>query len=1148
MFSIYLVNPVSAEEEQEQNMACCEKTKAGESCRYTFADNCDPSFNKGEFQACDQSTFCKPGCCISPEGTCSKQVGKAVCEALGDGWVWNPDSQCSLEKCQKGCCVLGESECKLTTEKRCASITSQFEGLEKDFRAIGSEAECLNICKKSDKGCCVKNDGTCVWASRGSCGMEDGIGDTGFYKDTYCSNDILQKICAPKCTPESRMGCIEGEEDVFWFDSCGNPEGVAEDCDYAQGTLCSEKDKSHETAYCKSLACTETIKYDNIDYSGVSRMNGESWCVYDSKVGSGADTVGSRQWRHICINGVETVEPCKDFREEYCIQADADNYDGKVYREAKCNLNRADDCVNKCNTANEIEEDSMEKRAATRADRKCCSDPAKNCNWLWSDEEEKYGLCVPTVPEGMRFWEPDAKEICNTQNQECKTIWESSVNTGWDWECIGNSKCYGEDTLKTWNQLCNLASDCGAKCNYLGTWDNGGITRDWDAGSGDDTDLTRNALHTLNNGQCEMNPEDGIYAGRVDLKTMAESFGTEQYLWAGAAAIGAGAGVGLGIGVMGGLQGVLNWIGAAGAVVSIAFAIKYFAEGDIGSALLVLGSATGGLALGGTLGVLGVMPTIFGGLAVLSPGGLIIAAAIAIPLLLMSFIADSEERTVRVACEPWQPPVGGSDCDKCDKDMVHPCSEYRCKSLGQMCEFIKENEGSGRKTCYWANLNDVAKPIISPAGEDNGAHPLVVMIKDGGERKNDYASYSLNKLPSDTKIHGGYAITGDIPAYSKIIFGIQTDKPSQCKFSTTFDPQSSFSKMTNYFPDIYYTTEHNMSISALSQNTTYDFYIICRGKNGQPTESQVSPPYKITFKTNSGPDLMPPEIIGAIPKNEGFIASDNTLTDLTIMVDEATWFRCKWSKQDQDYWLMENNLTCGRSPQNSRYSEYGECTTKFETVEGQNKLYIRCIDHQTPDPEQRLPEMNSNEDAYVYTVTKTKPLKITSLSPPAGTEYFTRNVTIQAITEEGAENGKAICSFQEPDKNWGDYFFITNSTYHEHTLSGLLKDKYSLEISCYDAAKNSVIGYTNFTVTADMAAPNVVALYKDSSNLHIILDEPASCEYAGTTFSYGSGKSASTESTTATIPTSDDEAHIICMDTYGNMMPEIIVKTEISII
>ena len=69
------------------------------------------------------------------------------------------------------------------------------------------------------------------------------------------------------------------------------------------------------------------------------------------------DTVGSRHWRHICINGEEIVEPCKDYREEYCTQMDITGVSSEdlTYREAGCVINTGKSCSTECNTAKEAD-------------------------------------------------------------------------------------------------------------------------------------------------------------------------------------------------------------------------------------------------------------------------------------------------------------------------------------------------------------------------------------------------------------------------------------------------------------------------------------------------------------------------------------------------------------------------------------------------------------------------------------------------------------------------------------------------------------------------------------------------------------------------------------------------------------------------
>ncbi|MDI6737366.1 MAG: hypothetical protein QME12_02505 [Nanoarchaeota archaeon] len=1152
IFSIYLINPVSAEETSGtgENLGCCERTNSGESCRYTNVEDCvsTPPFNVGSFQRCEDSAFCKPGCCISPDGGCSRQVSKGTCKSAGDGYTWNQDATCNIEKCQKGCCVLGGVECKYTTAKRCSGITANFEGLSLDFRnAVGSEQECTNICKQQDDGCCVKATGECTRTTREMCGLSDGTGSDGFYKDALCSNPNLQNACDPKCREKARMGCVEGLEDVYYFDSCGNREGVVTepitggdapngDCDYARGTLCSGADKNHPTAYCKSVNCkgAELSNYEQINYDdGVNRYNGESWCIYDSKPGPALDTVGSRHWRHICINGEEIVEPCKDFREEYCMQMDVkgvDPYDYS-YRESGCIKNDAITCTMDCNTAKEAARE-YEIIAKTRSDKSCCESSSRDCVWQWVNAEETKGTCLPRVTPGIAFWgdeegnvNQNARAICNKKSiEEYQTYWQENVFDNFNWECTDKCEAYSDSYLKTNNLYCTSAGDCGAKYNYRGSWNNEAYFRGWEGDSQSssdkhymsDTDLPES--YTYNYLTQKENIGNGIYGGEIE--STGEVPSALMFIY----------------GVGSDLPGTLATAKAVGWVaVSI-------------TATIVVVAVIATYVIAESLGIVVGMSAVFG------PAGWIVGAimaAIAIILLALTYSGDSEKRNVFTNCEPWIAPVGGEDCEKCDEvdektgKNLHPCSEYRCRSLGQQCKFIAENEGTTKGSCYNEDPNDVTKPQIKPWFGEGGNYPLAVWKRErtseGPQRVEVHSEYQINVLPSSTKYNSGYEITAKLPSFSTIEFGIKTDnKPSQCKYSTEYSPDMTFATAGNWFDDNYYSKEHNKTIFGLLPNKTYTYYIICRGANGYPKEDERTPPFKITFETGEGPDLEPPFIVGSYPQNNGYVKAEEDLKPL-FYIDEVSPFKCKMAKADMDYSLMDMNLSCINDAAEGFMSGYSLCAANLTLHQGVNTYYIRCRD----EPITGTPA-NTMEESYVYSVIQSEPLLINNVLPPSGTTYYTRNVTMQVVTEKGAFSGKAICSYEETTTRLiSGEFFQTDSAQHLQEFSGLPTRAYNFQIDCFDSVGNEASAATNFSVEADTIPPNVIALYKVASGLHLTLDEKASCEYSNTKFSYGTGTSASTDSETAVFPATMKQYYIICKDKFGNTMPEIMVKTEI---
>ena len=93
------------------------------------------------------------------------------------------------------------------------------------------------------------------------------------------------------------------------------------------------------------------------------------------------------------------------------------------------------------------------------------------------------------------------------------------------------------------------------------------------------------------------------------------------------------------------------------------------------------------------------------------PDAIVVIIVLAIIAKIMG-CGDIKEYPAGFQCYPWEPPLGGSDCERCDDDSLHPCSEYRCKSLGASCEFV--NEGTEHEACIWANRDDSAPPIMTP--------------------------------------------------------------------------------------------------------------------------------------------------------------------------------------------------------------------------------------------------------------------------------------------------------------------------------------------------------------------------------------------------------------------------------------------------
>ncbi len=419
---------------------CCEKTTSGAFCQNQPQANCDSSYKMAP-TSCDSTSYCKPGCCFdSQEGICMENTPQRVCEA-SDG-TWDENALCEIPQCNLGCCVLGDQGAFVTLT-RCKQL-SGFHGLETDFRRnIDGELACISAAQSEDSGACVYEDletatKTCKFSLRKECNTaEEGTvtnstenttytASVGFYKDILCTAEELGTTCAP--STETMM--VEGKDEVYWKDTCGNRANIYDaskyndddywknvykkeascgagssnagsascgNCDYYLGSIASEAQRgvgypTYGDYICKGLNCKEEGK-----------KHGESWCETDSPTGEGQDPVGSKYYKEVCIYGEIITEPCAEYRNERCIQGTFGSFS-----EAACRVNRWQDCTG------QLEQDDCENY------------DQRDCHWMpdyyfsstqiervtndtngdgVANDPTVQGLCLPNYPPGFNFWE-----------------------------------------------------------------------------------------------------------------------------------------------------------------------------------------------------------------------------------------------------------------------------------------------------------------------------------------------------------------------------------------------------------------------------------------------------------------------------------------------------------------------------------------------------------------------------------------------------------------------------------------------------------------------------------------------------------------------------------------------------------------------
>ncbi len=997
----YAIKPVEA-----ASNVCCEKTINGQTCFYGDSSNCDPSKQYAS-TSCEQTSFCKLGCCyVLSEGQCYKSVPQSTCTSV-DGAEWSTDATCDkVDECRLGCCVIG-SQCKFTTEQSCALQTAKYPDLKMVYQSdITTEPECLDVCRAAEKGCCVNSDKTCKYGAREACDASQGE----FNNEQYCSDVAL---CG--CSKHNSKTCQE--DDVYWLDGCGNLEDVAEDCDYAQGTLCKKMQGEYKcgTVNCETTYSDEKNVHDS--EMGGLRKNGENWCVYESGTGDYKDRVGSRHYRHMCVNGQEVVESCRDYREEVCTQAEIEGYTNSQ-------------CLH-----NDIYESPVKQQ-------------------------------ISTVPRGFRFWEEQG--MCDDGTTDCTVVWVKKSRFA-SWKCEQNCQCETQKYVDDMAKACKSFGDCGANLNIVGERTTDGLVLSGRGREGPPSgEPSEEAWADWS--------QYGVFGGMVDLLEnllkAIEDLGIEAPK---------------GLFGMGGLGEALI-AGVATAAVLTVLAVAFPAT--IGTAL-------------GSLGVVGSLGTI-AGLSV-TVVGLVIVVIVVIIVYLIFGGAKVKEYHVIIDCKPWQAPVGGKNCEQClDQKKVDTlefydtCTEYKCKSLGQNCQFIPENAGTERVACYNSNPNDVNSPKIEPWPE---------ALTQG---------FNINTIDQ------GYEITPEVPYYEKIEFGIKTNELSQCKISQ--EHKGSYEEMTFYFGDSFYQREHNITINPQVGGQTFEYFVRCRDGSGNANAAE----YAIRFTTTKEPDKTAPRIEGTSIKDYGYVLVSVKETGFAAYINEPA--DCKWSFTDQKYDAMDNVFYCQDEPTNALgYDTYACYAILNLTAQGINTYYFRCQD--------RSEFKNQNHQSYAFHLTSTNELKITSQSPE-GTLLDTVSPTLSVTTEAGAEDGKAKCYYTDDktrDARLWPEFYETSSTIHSQPLLNLKQGEHNYGVTCKDAASNEANTTISFKIDKDVKPPKLEYIYIDTVALHLVLDEPSTCEYNNATFNYGEGinmQGAGTDHNTASV--GEQYYYINCEDAYLN--------------
>jgi hypothetical protein len=468
----------------------------------------------------------------------------------------------------------------------------------------------------------------------------------------------------------------------------------------------------------------------------------------------------------------------------------------------------------------------------------------------------------------------------------------------------------------------------------------------------------------------------------------------------------------------------------------------------------------------------------------------ILIAMIAAMIAFFLFMVWPEKRYIDFVCSEWIPPSGGSKCNECNQ-LDSPCTEYRCHSLGSLCQFI--NKGTGNELC-------VSKPENPTAPDIN---PLTSTISEGFEYKDvhDNGFTIANKTADD----------GCIPAFSTVNFGITVEPFSRCRFDV--DPLKQYEEMTEYFGwqgnralpahrmDLFFpSTEafknhYNLTEEQIKEYGKVDLYVKCKTPSGKTNPT----PYHIKTCVSPGPDLTPPRIIVTDPMNNGFLKYGIEEIDMKLYVTEPS--ECRWDVVDKEFTDMENTMECETSL--DAYTRWGlQCNTTLTGLLNNSRFYFRCMDTSE--------KQNVMKESFIYQLTPSPtPLEITDFQPEDGeviTDGFEPvSVRLRIQTEGGAESGVSMCNWTMG--NYWDKFrydttqgidnvsYEVGSRIHEYILSSTQRGRYDITYYCMDLAGNVANATTSFKVKIDSFGPSIIRIIHDRG-LKVTTAEKASCRYS----------------------------------------------------
>lgn len=1146
-----------------EELHTCVNGKDGKTCKVYPASIC----NSNCADACipqtpDKVEQCKAGTCYNGNsGICMINTLKTSCTASGSTWFDDPNG--NVIQCKRGCC-LNSGNAWWATDRECTR-DAEIKGIEKEFKLeIRSELACLAEGNAQVSGACVTvkdaitQKNLCLFTTAKDCSQKKGAFHAGF----LCSAEELGTVCEKQKT----TNCVDGLDDVYWFDSCGNREniydankvkswnggkvltgaegicsvgrnlenqGTCGNCERTVNSACGQATGSEKLSdatqkvVCRDLSCK--------DEKGKTRENGESWCFYQGAIGvsndglRSMDTPGSEHYVKTCMDGEVRTERCGNYRDSICVESKTARDDGSSYTSASCQVNGWMECL-----AANLEDTNAKKIEKCTEAQFCFVKKVK------VGDDFEFDTCAPKYPGGHDL-NTEVNPYCSQLGSTtCKTV---KVKTeSFTTECKAGCKCDDDDGkfLKNMNDLCTSLGDCGGEVNYMGTYSQGYTTLHAPVPAQSYFDELKTYDEPIDGKVAE--PFDSWnYSGTLGTSTIEGDEDFEDYVDNQEARMNRMGNLGmLALPKIGGfayasesgaLLTNLNLrffgnivIGAIVASAAAAWAIKIAGIGpglSMDTANILVGAAavagamsyaySGGAAWGASAATSSTIVTV----------GIVILIVIAVIIFVMwiSGVGDVSKKKHIYTCESWAPVSGGEECNKCGSDGV-PCSPYACSSLGTKCQLV--NGDTDKPECINQGPDDIAPPVINP---------LIGNISEG------YAYTDIAENGFKIKSSSG---DGCVDESSIIQFGLQLDKYGRCRFDT--EAGKNYDGMVYPF-GLTLMKAQQVSIVPIpsmedlgsvsynpSARATFNMYIRCENINGKKRTAD----YAVQFCVKPGEDKTAPLI--TIRPSRVYAASDAKNKSVKIFTDEPA--ECRWSESDKDYSAMSGNFICKNEIEQMTIDGW-ECKAEIPLKKDETTIYTRCLDRPSVE---NITDRNANAQSIPMTIVKTSPLLIDSASPDkeiiaSSINPTTVNILVQ--TSGGLNSGISTCIYAYDGMKFTPEFELSTSSHEIKPI--FFGGKHSVEILCGDEAGNSVRKSISFELQIDTRAPEVTRVYANAGTLTIKTNEPAECALSTEkcSFAFENGTLMyGTEFEHTSSVERNKVYYIMCKDPSGNMKGE----------